>query len=242
MWSERNVIRESSFADDGQYRWLLRVFENFHQTLKLYETNTVPQLTILLVLDLLSLHLHASIDHMELLAGKEGIEEAQVSYTILKRWVESREARQSIWHAAQILKWIGALPSEVITDFHSVMVYHVSLCLWTYGTIMDKKGNDVSEIFGSEAQQVILNADENLASQRWIAFNKGYPVLSRFTKGTDSQPAHNLSLFSTRELMQESMQLIRNKYPARDVLPPATENICRVMDALGSVAKESFHD
>ena len=46
---------------------------------------------------------------MELLAGREGFEEAQAGYRILNRWAKSREARRALWQAGQLLKLVRVM-------------------------------------------------------------------------------------------------------------------------------------
>lgn len=241
-WSGRAAIRESAFTDDSLYLWPLRVLENLHQTFRLNESGEKQVLTILLVLDLLSLHLYASVDHMELLAGKEGFEEAQTSYTTLQQWVESREARPSLWHAGQLLKLSRALLSETVTDFHCVIIYHVSLCLWTYGTIMNQKydrglSSAQSGLSPPRMQDVLLDGEETFEIQSWIAFNRGRPVVSNpmRDRASDLQPV--LSLQSTEALMEGIIQIVKSKYPGGNVLPPVTENLCCLMHALGTTTR-----
>jgi len=162
---------EGALAGDIQHSWLLRVFESLHQTFRLSETSAQTPAGILMVLELLLLHFHCSIEQMEVLAGREGFEEAQVTYPVLQRWAESREARYAVWQAGQILKLVRTLPPETMNDFHSVALYHAALCLWAYGTIASKRCAAQSEWAPTAgAQDVIIDGQESVETQRWVAF------------------------------------------------------------------------
>lgn len=238
----RGVIsmRESTTMEDSQHRWLQRVLETLNQTYKLQQRqgSSAPA-SILFMLELLSLHFHTSIDQIELLAGREGYEEAQAVYQVTQRWVETREARQSVWHAGQVLRQIRAIPREYITDFHAVGVYHVSLCLWAYVVLLARRSKSGHiDLLGPvtagrsirdhpDDKDIVLDAEETIDTQRWIAVGYGRPVLS--------DPVHGgQTLQSAEALMQICVGILKGKYPGRAVLPPATEILCNFMCALGA--------
>lgn len=230
--------REAILVEDSQHRWLVRAFESLNHQFRLPHFDRTPPFTMLLLVELLSLHFCASIDQMELLAGKEGFDEAQAAYSTLQLWVESREARQALWHSGQILKVIRDLPVEAITDFHCVAAYHVSLCLWAYGSISAKRMSNTYSDMGdmgsslSPDQDVVLDEDETLKTQRWIASNCGRPVFSNPQDGEVTRCGTPLLLHATGDLLEMCVRTIRLKYPSRAVLPPATENLCNLMHAL----------
>ena len=225
--------RESVLPDDSQYLWLLKVFESLHQTFRLCESNAETSFSIMLLFELLLLHFHCSIDQMELLAGKEGFEEAQASYSILQRWIDNGEARQAVWRAGQILKLVRALPPETMNDFHCVALYHGSLCLWAYGIITTRRhGRLPTEAHQPRVQDIILDGEESLETQRWIAFDRGRPVISTAVSGGEPDRPPVISIQSTDAVMQTCIQATRSKYPSRAVLPPSTEQLCYLMHAL----------
>jgi hypothetical protein len=231
--------RESALPDESQYRWLLRVFDSLHQTFRLSESSAETPLAILLVFELVLLHFHCPVDQMELLAGREGFEEAHSSYPVLQRWVESREARRALWQAGQILKLVRALPLETMSDFHCVALYHAGLCLWTYGTITSRRcGALPSEVYFSEAPDIMLDGQESMETQRWVAFDRGRPVISNPVYGSEADVPPGISVQSTDVVMQTCIHTIRGKYPSRIVLPPSTESFCYLLHALGMTARK----
>ncbi|CAK7214978.1 hypothetical protein SBRCBS47491_002333 [Sporothrix bragantina] len=131
--------RESMVPDEGDYRNMFKAYDGLHRLFKLgagdggvsCTTETPP--TIMLMLDLLLMHFHCSIEQMELLAGREGFAEAKTVYASLqKRWLASRDSRQATWQAGQVLRRARTIPSESINDFHSLALYHASICLCVY--------------------------------------------------------------------------------------------------------------
>ncbi|KAI1498590.1 hypothetical protein F5X99DRAFT_420471 [Biscogniauxia marginata] len=237
------LARESVLMDDSQHRWLLRVFESLKQIFRVYHPSAKLPASILLIIELLQIHFYSSIEQMELLAGKEGFEEAQMAYSALQRWVGTREARQCIWHTGQLLKIAQTITSDTTTDFSSVAVYHVSLCLWTYGTITNKiSSGDVlsqpADLPPPETEDVLLDGEETVATQRWIAFGCGRPVLTNF--GQQRSPAgqeSRLSLMATEPLMHVCIETIRHKYLSGTAIPPTSESLCHLIRALGSTVR-----
>ncbi|TKX22927.1 fungal specific transcription factor domain-containing protein 36 [Elsinoe australis] len=90
-------------------------------------------LSTLLFLDALSLHLHAPVEDIHTFAGVEGHEEAKRIYPSLRTWAGTSGARQSVWHAAQLFRYARCI--EAINGFDAVVVYQASLVVWSYGVI-----------------------------------------------------------------------------------------------------------
>ena len=92
-----------------------------------------------LVLQLLSMSLYASVDSLQTFAGKEGEEEGRHVVPALRQWFESRESRQAVWHAGQVLREARIFPRNRLRDFYAVAVYHAALALWAYGVLAQSK-------------------------------------------------------------------------------------------------------
>ncbi|KAG8624559.1 hypothetical protein KVT40_007626 [Elsinoe batatas] len=90
-------------------------------------------LSSLLFLDALSLHLHAPMEDIHIFAGVEGHEEAKRVYPSLRSWAGTSGARQSVWHAAQLFRYARGI--EAINSFDAVVVYQASLVVWSWGVI-----------------------------------------------------------------------------------------------------------
>ncbi|KAK3694630.1 hypothetical protein B0T22DRAFT_76305 [Podospora appendiculata] len=90
-----------------------------------------------IVLHLLLMNLHVSLDDLQLFSGKEGEEQARRVYPTLQRWSNSPEARRALWHAGQILRQAKIFPPGHLKDFYAIAVHHAALCLWTHGVVVN---------------------------------------------------------------------------------------------------------
>ncbi|ETS73511.1 hypothetical protein PFICI_14457 [Pestalotiopsis fici W106-1] len=164
------------FSDNMHYHWLLRPFENLKNIFELYDLDTGSSTTSQILMEMLHLHLHTPLDHLELLTGKTGPAEAQASYKLVCRWVGSRMARRSAWYAGQLLGKIQDLPSATMTDFHCIIVYQALLCLWAYGSISNggsetgaMGGQQVDVSLAGEEIDIPLDSMENTNTKKWIS-------------------------------------------------------------------------
>jgi hypothetical protein len=87
---------------DLRYNDLLQTLQHFRMNLA--EGTTPPGPATILILELLSMHLHGSLSDIQLLPGKQDAEDARHVLPSLQQWAESRESRQAIWHAGQVLR------------------------------------------------------------------------------------------------------------------------------------------
>lgn len=92
-----------------------------------------PRLRI--VLELISLHLHMSLEELQLYAGKENFEEAQKVYHSARQWYCSPASRQAVWHAGQVLRAASCFSPGSLYDFSVIAVYHASMAFWSFGVV-----------------------------------------------------------------------------------------------------------
>jgi hypothetical protein len=92
-----------------------------------------------MILNLLLMNLHVSINDLQLFAGKEGEEQVKKIYPTLQQWVEGRDARQALWHVGQVLREARLFPRNHLKDFYAVAVHCACLTLWAYGVVMGAK-------------------------------------------------------------------------------------------------------
>ncbi|KAK8008475.1 hypothetical protein PG991_011026 [Apiospora marii] len=98
------------------------------------DTATATQLSILVELFMMILHVHP--DDLQRFAGKYGEDEARhAAMTLEDPWAGSREARHAVWHAGQVFRHARALPPASLRGFHAIAVYFASLTLWVYGLL-----------------------------------------------------------------------------------------------------------
>ena len=70
------------------------------------------------------MHLHVSLEEVQLLAGREGEDEARKAFPILSAWAESPESRQAIYHAGQVVRAAKQYTGHTLRDASAVAVYH----------------------------------------------------------------------------------------------------------------------
>ncbi len=112
---------------------LSQLLEHFHITVSSFPCGVRLEQTM--IQELFSMNLYVSFEELQLFAGKEGNEEAQRVYPLLKLWFENRRSRQAVWHAGQVIRAALAFPPNHLRDFYAVALYHAALAIWVYGMV-----------------------------------------------------------------------------------------------------------
>lgn len=135
----------------------------------------------MLVLEYLSMVLHVPIQAVHAFAGRDGEREARRVYPLLQEWVQSREARQGIWHAGQILRYAKAHQSRDMRDLRVVLVYQASITLWVYGVILKASRSLArSHPVGDTTLDGVVWIDgeeKDAAVRKFITIAEGMPAL-----------------------------------------------------------------
>ena len=102
-WPEEERINSSPkspslLSEQG----LESLLERFQSTFAEEHVSLLRETRILY--QLLNANLHAPFDCLQLLAGMHGGDEARRAYPLVKRWFGTRQSRQSVWHAGQLLR------------------------------------------------------------------------------------------------------------------------------------------
>ncbi|KAI0486453.1 hypothetical protein F4859DRAFT_470441 [Xylaria cf. heliscus] len=186
-----------------------------------------------LLLNLVLLNLHVSLDDLQLFAGKEGEDQARRVYPILQQWSESTEARQALWHAGQILRQAKMFPSGHLKQFYAVGVHHAALALWTYGVVTRATRNQSSINIPQEV--VYIDGLESTEVQRFIEFGQGRPTI-RGVRCDDGQGIES-ALEDPRSCMEVAQEILRMNFnTGQELLPPMVENLCNLIKQLGGAA------
>ncbi|KAI0540028.1 hypothetical protein GGR58DRAFT_512041 [Xylaria digitata] len=186
-----------------------------------------------LLLNLVLMNLHVSLDDLQLFAGKEGEDQARRVYPILQQWSESTEARQALWHAGQVLRQAKMFPSGHLKQFYAVGVHHAALALWTYGVVTRAMRNPSSINISQEV--VYIDGLESTEVQRFIEFGQGRPTI-RVTRCDDGQAIES-ALEDPHMCMEIAQEVLRMNFnTGQEVLPPMVENLCILIKQLGGAA------
>jgi hypothetical protein len=142
----------------------------------------------MMLLEYLSMVLHVPIQGVHAFAGRDGEREARRVYPLLQEWVQSKDARQGIWHAGQILRAAKAHSSRDMRDLRIVFVYQASITLWVYGVILKASrlpSRSLSlEDNNSEGLVWLDGKNKDAAVRKFIAIGEGTPVLNGVVDGT----------------------------------------------------------
>ncbi|KAK2005127.1 hypothetical protein LX36DRAFT_676499 [Colletotrichum falcatum] len=200
----------------------LQVTSNWHEMLSTQES---------LVMHLLMMNLHLSLNDLQLFSGKEGEDQARRVFGDLREWSQSAEARQSLWHAGQIMRQAKMFPQGHLKDFYAVAVHHAALACWTYGVVSKASGDQPAQY---EREKVFLDGTESNLVHRFIGFNQGHPViLGPITRAGTTEA----SLDDPKACMEVAQEILRANFrDSSDLHPPIVENLCLLLKQLGHAA------
>ncbi|TWU76814.1 hypothetical protein ED733_005703 [Metarhizium rileyi] len=186
-----------------------------------------------LLLNLLMMNLHVSLDDLQLFLGKEGEDQARRIYPILQQWVGSSEARSAAWCAAQVLRYAKLFPPGHLKDFYAVAVHHASITLWTCGVVTRATRRHCAASQDA-ADPIYLDSADSIAIQRFIGLEQGRPLIRG---ATTVRGAAEASLHDPRACMEVAQDILRMNFTqAQEGLPPIVENLIQLIQRLGNAA------
>lgn len=197
--------------------------------------HTRPEIELLL--EVISMLLHMSLEELQLFAGKEDKKEARRVYDSALDWINSIDSRRAVWHAGQVIRAASAMPRGSLTGFFAIGVYYASLALWSYSVVAKAKDAKVAAGRLTTHPQmrgdwpfVFLDAGETTEVHKFISLGCGRPAL---------QGRHGPILVVDPCLtMQTTEELLRAEIP-RDALPSLVVSICQLLCDLGQAARSS---
>ncbi|KAK4544217.1 hypothetical protein LTR36_004427 [Oleoguttula mirabilis] len=199
--------------------------------LQCFRISSVEDAKVTLILELLRMHLHMSLDDVHLFAGVEGEEEARRVYPALVKWTRTTTARQALWHAGQVLRAARNLRQGLICDFAAIAVYQASLAFWSYGIIT--RATEPGPLLNSSITAWLDSADDT-GAQRWIYNGKGNAAVHAWT---GIPPADGLAIVGNPDdVVTAVVQVMRmNHNEARS--PPLVDNLINIMEGLRKAAR-----
>jgi hypothetical protein len=194
-----------------------------------------------LLLEVCQLHLHVSLEDIQLFAGKEGHEEARKTVASLRSWIKLPDSRQAIYHAGQILKQAARYPYGFLAGFQAIAVYHASLTLWAYTVLIEpdpvlQQRNEESPV-GRELELVRLDGDETQGDfQRFLMLGKGCPCIRAYKNRREHEDGTVTLLTDPMGVMDSIANLLVNKNGNEHEMPPIVSNLVKLMHSLGKAA------
>jgi transcription factor-like protein len=142
------------------------------------EAEDTPCSRSTLILELMHMRIHASLEDVEMFAGRGSQEQAREAMPTLQKWVEGRDSRQAIWHAGQVLSAAATFDRGQICGFYAIAVFHASLVMWAYIVVAETKGGAKQN---TSKDPVCLDGPACPAVQRFITLGKGCPSIGSRT-------------------------------------------------------------
>ncbi|KAL7271015.1 hypothetical protein RUND412_006252 [Rhizina undulata] len=181
---------------------------------------------------LLQISLYASLDTLQIFAGKEGETSARNIYPSMQRWRAHDNSRWALWHAGQLIRVFRInVKTYFLTDFAAVALYHASLVLWAYGLLGlgEKSKNPTPARLSSTAQDadvVQVDCEEDAVSgKNFVALGMGKP-------GILGEGGKFIALDAPGEVMDSLAELLCwEEEPS-----PLVESLAKLIKDLGGAA------
>ena len=203
--------------------------------LQCFRISSVEDAKVTLILELLLMHLHLSLDDVHLFAGVEGEEEARRVYPSLVQWTKTATSRQALWHAGQVIRSARNLRSGLICDFAAIAVYQASLAFWAYGIIT--RASEPSPL-SSHNITAWLDGLEDTGAQRWIINGKGNAAIRSLPQpGVASSASDAPALVSNPDDVVIAVVAAMRRNHAEARAPPLVDNLINMMEGLRKASK-----
>lgn len=199
----------------------------------IFEVEELQSPEVCLMLELLTMYLHVSLERIQLFAGKEDMEEARRVLPSLQEWATLPSARQAICNAGQVLHAAKAFPPKQLGNFYAVAVYHASLTCWAYGLLSQKKLSRESESAATPTppRAVWLDGPDITDFGRFIAMGRGTPSIGPMPNA-ESSASGLVPLSDPVSVMGVVLGILRNNTPSPKSTP-LVENLVQLMLDLG---------
>ncbi|KAF5002121.1 hypothetical protein FGRMN_604 [Fusarium graminum] len=181
------------------------------------------------------LHLQMPFEDIQIFAGMEGPERARAVYPTVRDWAKSEAARQTVYHAAQIVQIAKQSPGGSMRGPMAIILYHASLAFWVYGLLSEQTG-----ISRALSQNVYLDDGDNIALQRFKGFGQGQPCIRwRSEIAGQGEVVIGVPLSQPDKVMEAVMGVVRGNFKGLPV-PHLTEKLVQLMGELENSAKRKL--
>jgi hypothetical protein len=255
IWENRQL---SSVArlQSGERRWnaalmssswhqeLCQLLYHFRMHALEWEDGMKPEAVLIHERSLMNLHV--SFEDVQLFAGKEGDEEARRAYPLLKQWAETRESRQAVWHAGQVLRAATECHPKQLREFPAVAIYHAGLAFWAYAVVSRPSEPTRRQPLPTSQRQpnvgdyglVWLDGEDGPDVQRFIAVGRGIPVIRDWTKDCVAEQKEKYAALSDVKVVMDIIIAIlrHNETSDERMSPPLVKNLSQLMRDLGNAA------
>lgn len=233
IWEYRQL--DSSMKDyNNQWRNSLLMNTRHSELTKLlqcFRISSVEDTKVTLIVELLLMHLHMSLDDVQLFAGVEGEDESRRVYPSLVQWTRTPTARQALWHAGQVLRAARNLRPGLICDFAAIAVYQASLAFWSYGIIT--RATEPEPMANHNPTAFLDGGDDN-AVKRWIINGKGNAAIRTWTV---KPPTEGSAMVANPDEVVGAVVATMRQNHNETRNPPLVDNLINIMEGLRKAAR-----
>ena len=190
------------------------------------------------------MNLHASIEDLQYLTGKEGATLARNVLPELAKWARVKEGRLAVWHAGQMLAAARGLCNSTLREGSAVAIVHATLVLWAFGMLSEKEMSDTlgtprSGLDKGQAvvKEVQMDGLGGAAVQQFLLLARGRPVISSWYKAKDGLVINDqkVSLHCTKSVVATMGEVLRASHSSAKYETVLLTHLCRLIQALDSV-------
>lgn len=162
--------------------------QNIRAVLRLRYRSTVSSNALAsLTTSYLFMILYACVNDLEVLCGRDGVDESNKKYPAMQTWACTRGARESIWNAGQILKHLNHV-QRPLSGFVVIITYQAALVLLAYWRL---RGSHADEATTDSTVTVALNGREGTPElEKFIRDDVGKPALQYTAHGSATAIAY----------------------------------------------------
>jgi hypothetical protein len=213
---------------------------NLIQDIRFGEDLSKPNNVIaLLFLEIITLHLHMSLDDVQLFAGIEGPDEARRVYPELVNWSMTQSSREAIWHAGQVVRIAKAGPKATLNAICAVAVYQAALAFWTYGLMLSDIAHSEHSANAHTTGFVWLDEGETVQKERFIQQNIGQPVVRGLHDPSDSNTPPVAALNQPVLVMDVIIHIFRSNWDVPGIATPVlVDNLISLLCGLRAAAEK----
>jgi hypothetical protein len=190
------------------------------------------------------MNLHACIEDLQYLSGKEGAAQSQNVVPELAKWARAKEGRLAVWHAGQILAAAKGLCNSTLKEGSAVAIVHAALVLWAFGILSEKEVSDTlgtsrAELDNGQAvvKEVQMDGPGGAAVQQFLLLARGRPVISSWHKGEAGMVINdqNVSLYCTKSVVATMVEALHATHASAKYETVLLTHLCQLVQALESV-------
>lgn len=236
--TEGSGLRHGSLIVSSRRQEVLQMLERIRLHIKEWCDELQP--VAWLLHEQCSMHLCASLEDVQILAGKEGEEEARRIFPMMSVWAESADARQALFHAGQILRAARQYQEPMLRDASAVAVYHASLIFWAYAVASKADAQNLATNVSADTADsqkpdyVRLDGVDGDEVRRFLVLGRGIPCIQGSMQAGSSVVFHEVPLSEPADVMKAITRILQEQCSGGDKsVHPLLENLSKLMQSLG---------